>query len=479
VRSVETLVDRERELEELRCLAAAGVPRLAILTGRRQVGKTFLLGNAWPDGRVFYFLAANTPAELNRRDLLRELTSWLERPLDPIDFPTWRTVFRLLADLARESPLIVVLDEFQYLLEGPDDAASQLVAVWDREVRGCPLTLVLSGSEVGAMERLHAGGQPLFGRVNWSARLQPFNYWHAAQMLPAWPAREAARLYGVFGGTPRYLAAVNQGEPLDEATIRTFVSPHGEVHLQMLTLLEQERGLREPAAYRAVLSAVASGRSGVNEIAQAAGLGNQPHAARRALQILEDLDLIARERNFGAGATTPYRYHVVDNAVLFWHRFVLPNRHRLASGDPAAVWHSAIEPHLNDHMGKVFERVAAQAYTRLHHRWGLPGARAWMRWEGQDRRRRSIEIDIVARLDDGRLLTGEVKWSSSPRSFDLHNALHTNLEDLGSSGQAWAREALGGERLYVSAAGFTEEFRRWADAEPHVRALTLDDLYVE
>jgi len=32
----------------------------------------------------------------------------------------------------------------------------------------------------------------------------------------------------------------------------------------------------------------------------------------------------------------------------------------------------------------------------------------WARWEGRDRNRRSIEIDVVARLDDGRLLTGEV-----------------------------------------------------------------------
>jgi AAA+ ATPase superfamily predicted ATPase len=448
-----------------------------MLYGRRQVGKTFLLSHAWPDRRVFYFLAADSTADLNRHDLLRELAAWCGRALEPADYPTWRTVFRLLVELAAEGPLIVVLDEFQYLLEGPDDAASQLAAVWDREASGRPLTLVLSGSEVGTMERLQAGGQPLFGRVSWSARLHPFDYWDAARMVPDRPPRERALLFGIFGGMPRYLAAVESDEALDAATVRTFVSPRGEVHLQLLTLLEQERGIRDPAAYRAVLSAVAAGHTEINEIAQAAGLGGQPHVVRRALQILETLELVGRQRNFGAARTAAYRYYVIDNAALFWHRFVVPNRSRLATGDPAAIWQDAIEPHLNGYMGGVFERLVAQAYTRQHIVWGLPGARAWARWEGRDRNRRSIEIDVVARLDDGRMLTGEIKWSAGARGFDVHRDLQRNLEDLANSGQGWAREALDGKLLYVSAAGFTADFRRWAASEPRVHLVTLDDLY--
>jgi uncharacterized protein len=470
------LVDREQELAELRRLPGRR-ERLAILYGRRQVGKTFLLSHAWPDRRVFYFLAADSTADLNRHDLLRELAAWGGRPLDPTDYPTWRTVFRLFVELATEDPLVVVLDEFQYLLEGPDDAASQLVAVWDREASGRPLTLVLSGSEVGTMERLQAGGQPLFGRVSWSARLHPFDYGDAARMVPGRPPRETALCFGIFGGMPRYLAAVEPDEALDAATVRTFVSPRGEVHLQLLTLLEQERGIRDPAAYRAVLSAVAAGRTEINEIAQAAGLGGQPHVVRRALQILDNLELVGRQRNFGAARTAAYRYYVIDNAALFWHLFVVPNRSRLATGDPAAIWRDAIEPHLDGYMGGVFERMVAQAYTRQHTAWELPGAREWARWEGRDRNRRNIEIDVVARLDDGRMLTGEIKWSSAARGFDVHRDLRRNLEDLANSGQGWAREALDGERLYVSAAGFTADFRRWAESEPRVHLVTLDDLY--
>nr|MBA2447073.1 ATP-binding protein [Chloroflexota bacterium] len=438
---------------------------------------TFLLSHVWQGGRVFYFLAADSTAELNRRELLNELTTWSGRSLEPADYPTWRTIFRLFVELATDEPLVVVLDEFQYLLQGADDVTSQLVAVWDREAGGRPLTLVLSGSEVGTMEGLLVGGQPLFGRVNWSTRLLPFDYRDAARMMPDRPSREAAIFYGIFGGTPRYLAAIGEGEPLDDAVVRTFLSPRGEVHLQLLTLIEQERGIRDPSEYRTVLSAVAAGRTEINEIAQAAGLGHQQHVVRRALGVLEKLELVGRERNFEAAATAPYRHHIVDNAAAFWHRFVVPNRSRLAAGDPAEVWRKAVEPRLNEYMGSVFERIVAQAYTRLHVDWGLPAARTWARWAGRDRNRRGIEIDIVARLDDDRLLTGEIKWSSAPRGFDLHHDLRRDLEDLANSGQGWPHVARDGPFLYVSAAGFTDDFRHWAETDPRVHLHTLSDCY--
>lgn len=474
------MVDREREVEELRGLADQNGAKMALLYGRRRVGKTFLLERAWEDRRLFYFLAADSTLDWNRRELLRELQKWSGDEIVPEDYPSWRTLFRLLVSYADAEPLVVVLDEFQYLLGHEEGVASQLNAIWDREVGAQNVTLVLCGSEVGTMESLAAADSPLYGRLNWRHRLRAFDYWNASQMTPNRPRREQAYIYGIFGGTPRYLAAIEEGESLGEAVVRTLLSPRGEVHLQLENLIAQERGIREPAIYRSVLAAVASGRTDTNEVAQGAGLGDHPATARRALETLESLGLIVRERNFDAGRRAVWKNRIADNAVGFWYRFVEPNRSQLEIGDPTRVWEARVAPFLDDYMGKAFEGVAGEAFVRHHEHWGFAAPVEWSRWEGQDRNRRSIELDIVARLDDGRLLTGEVKWSSQPIDYDVHLHLARNLEDLANSGHKWAHDALDPDgsagHVYVSAAGFTDHFVQRAEEEAIV-LLTLDDLF--
>ena len=474
-------INRKVQAQELRSLAKREGPSLALLYGRRRVGKTFLLDALWKDDLRFYFLAADTTPVQNRRDLLRELADWSGRELSPEDYPTWRTVFRLLAGLADDRSIVVVLDEFQYLMGSEEGVVSQLNAVWDREMGGRNLTLILCGSEVSTMEALAAGDSPLYGRINWRERLRPFDYFDAAGMLPSWPRRELAYGYGVFGGTPQYLAAIDPSDVFDEAAKRTVLSARGEVRLQLENLIEQEKGIRSPGEYRATLTAVAGGRTEISDVADAAGLGDRRYVAKRALETLESLELIRRERNFHAGRTTPWRFRVADNAVRFWYRFVHPNRSQLETGEVERVWKYRIRPHLDTYMGKVFEDMCRDAFVRHHAQWDLPGAVEWARWEGQDRNRRSIEIDIAAELDDGRLLTGEIKWSSSPVGYDLHVGLMRDLEDLANSGQQWARRAIDARtshgHLYISAAGFTDHFREQAERNDGIRLLALDDCY--
>lgn len=477
-----TFVDREREVAELRRLIEADGPALALLHGRRRVGKTYLLDHVCADYRSFYFLAADSTEAFNRRELLTDLRNRFDREIEAADHPTWRSVFRLLASLVEDEPLVVVLDEFAYLMGTEDDVVSQLVAVWDRELAGRPLKLILCGSEVSTMEGLGRGHSPLYGRVGWAARLTPFDYLDAARMTPGRALRELARVYGTFGGTPRFLASVDEGRPFGDEVRRLLLSTRGEVHLQLSTLLQQERGIREPGEYQAVLKAVAEGRRETNEIAQAAGLQDRPYVVRRALETLEDLHLVRRDRDFGAGSRASWRNRIADNAVAFWYRFVHPNRARLERSHVEEVWAAEVAPRLDDYMGwAVFEGMCEEAYRRHHADWGLPDAAEWSRWEGRDRNRRPIEIDVVARLDDGSILTGEIKWSSRPVDVDLHFGLRRDLEDLGRSGQGWAIEALEPDssagHLYVSAAGFTDHFRERAEEEGNLLLVDLEGVY--
>lgn len=478
----EPLIDREAEVRELRALLRAPGPRLALLYGRRRVGKTFLLNRVWPGRRTFYYTAADTTQTLNRRQLVEDAGRWLGRSLGPEDYPTWRTVFRLLLDLGAPEPTVVVLDEFQYLAEdaaGLAGVTSELNAVWEERRPRRPFVLALSGSAVRVLEALDAGGAPLHGRLNWKHQLKPFDYLDAARMASFPTLRERALAYGIYGGTPQYLATIAPADSLAENVARQVLSPRGPVRMQVETALDQERGLREVAKYRGIVRAIADGRTSLNEIAQGSGLSADT-GLRTKLDTLMALGYVERRRNLGAPRNAPYHYRLADPAFRFYYGVVSRLQAELERSDPLRVWGAHVEGSLDAYMGLAFESLAEQAYYRLAPRRGLPMVRQWARWEGTDRWGKQLEVDVAALLADGRVLTGCVKWNRRPLGPHVHFSHLDAVDRLAASGIAWAHRARepSAPILYVAAGGFSEAFAAAAgESGRDVILWTLDDLY--
>ncbi len=475
-----TLIDRTTETAELRELATRPGHHLAILYGRRRIGKTYLLSSIWGELATFYYLASDTTPAFNRRDFLREFAAFTgDDTLTADDLPSWRFIFRELFRHHPDEPLVVVLDEFQYLLGGEDDIRSQLVAVWDRLEREAPLLVVLSGSAVSTMGELDGSQAALYGRIDWKRRLRPFDYWYAAQMMPYEDPRDLITAYAVFGGTPEYLSNLTGESSLRESVITECLSPRGRVRHLVETVIEQERGLRNIGDYRSILAAIARGRTTLNEIADLSGLPLGT-SLRRKIQKLEELDLIQGRQNFDSPKNAPHRYHLADPALRFNQGVVHSLRNELETTDPATLYDDHVEPRLQTHIGHVFEEVVRQAYLRLAQARSLPPIRRWGSWDGLDRDKRPLEIDIVARQTGKIMTTGAIKWSRRPIGPAVFRDHLRALQRLADSGYAWARQALDSDAtlLFASAAGFDDAFLALAaTAEQQVLLWTLEDLF--
>jgi AAA+ ATPase superfamily predicted ATPase len=483
MRDPDAMIDRGVEREQLRNLLAAGEQKLVLMYGRRRVGKTYLLGRAWGnEAPAFYFTAAETTPTQNREALIAALAEWSGEEIHAEDYPTWRSVFRLLLDFRSPEPLVVTLDEFQYLGENPRElnaVASELNAAWEMRRPRRPFVLVLAGSAVRTLEALNEGGSPLYGRFAWQCQLRPFNYWYAGELAGYSDLRERAYAYGIFGGTPRYLTPVNPQRTVAENAISLMLNPSGEVRELVQTSLLQEQGLREIQKYVAILRAVGKGRTGLNEIAQGAGL-DPDTALRDKLDRLMALDYVQAGRNLGAKAKEPFRYRVADPAFRFYYEFVAPLESALATQSAGAVWEQYVAPNLDSYMGLIFEGIVQEAYYRLQARLNLPLVREWGRWEGVDRNRKSLEIDIASTLLDGRVLTGSIKWYKKPVDVAVHAEHLEMLDRLSRSGLSWAHAATAPDSplLYVAASGFTDRFVKAARASrKEVYLWTLDDIF--
>jgi AAA+ ATPase superfamily predicted ATPase len=182
--------DRKRELAILDDLYKRTAGQMLVLYGRRRIGKTALLTH-WINQRKHpaLFWTADRTGAANQ---LRAFSQLLQRLIAPhstippeFTYTSWELVFNELARLCESQRLIVVLDEFTYVLESNPGLASILQRIWDHRLQSSKIFLVLSGSHAGMIVReTLTYRSPLYGRATQSIHLQPLPFGGPLQFFP-------------------------------------------------------------------------------------------------------------------------------------------------------------------------------------------------------------------------------------------------------------------------------------------------------
>ncbi len=386
-------VNRKRELEFLERKWREGSAQLIVIYGRRRVGKTTLLKEFLRDREGIYFLATADSMGENVRELAEKFAELTGRGYFE-EVKDFGRLFRYLGEEIKNERVVVVLDEFQYLMGLEPGILSVLQKAWDEVLKDTKLFLLLCGSSVGMMERTLEYKSPLYGRRTGQWKVEPFDIKATAEMLPDRSMEELVKTYAVFGGVPFYLDLI-KGLSVEEA-IKGKVLRKGEVLYEEPEFLLREE-LREPRVYKLILKGLALGYETLGELVNFTGLdrGN----ISKYLDVLERLDLIAYELPYGRRKRG--RYYIRDNFFNFWFRFVYPNLADLELGLVDEVW-GKIEKNLNAYYGVMFERLVREMLRLRILDFGQKKVARW--WH------KGEEIDAVAELESG-LLFVEVKWS--------------------------------------------------------------------
>ena len=447
-RDMKDFIDREAELVLLEEAWRKGGFTFVVVYGRRRVGKTRLLLEFAKGKQLFYYTAIEAPLEELREDFARAAKVQLKVPSsgDPIDLLEW------LASTGQR--VLVVLDEFQYMVEADPSLPSRLQRSIDTTLSGSKVFLVICGSAVSFFEReLMAYRSPLFGRGSLSLKLPPLGFPHVRRHLSNYPIEEAVLAYGAVGGTPTYLKLLDRSKSVFE-NLHCLLRLGSRFYEEAPNLLRQE--LREPRTYMGILAALASGERRPSQLASAAGI--DARALPKYLAVLEELDIVARVAKVGGkGSKLDFK----DNYFRFWFAFAYKLRHLIETGyAKEAVEY--VERELPSYMGPVYEALLRELLPNLY-RAGLVPVRpvevgSW--WSGK------VEIDVVAREPGRAVAFVEVKW----RTVSGAEALEL-LREL--EAKASATGLLSPESYYVLAV------KRVKDQPPlpkHYKLLQLSDI---
>ena len=415
-------IGRTRELDQLNQLYQSDKFEMPVIYGRRRVGKTRLISEFIRDKPTIYAQARRTNAQTNLNIVSRAILSHATGEATG-NYTSFDAAFDALANLASHDRLIFVLDEFPYLAQSFPEISSLLQEKIDHLFKPkTKLMLILCGSSLSFMEEQVLGYEsPLYGRRTAQFKIEPFDFFTTLRYWPDMDPRDAAVCYGFTGGIPAYMEKVNPTASVRDNIERLFLSPDGYLYEEPTNLLLQE--CRSPDQYDAIVQAIASGRSRLNEIASTAGIPESN--TRTYLTKLMSLGIVKQERPFGEQSARKAIYCLSDQMFRFWYRFV-PQYAGLIQNGLGNLAYDRFSERINGHMGAVFEEICRQYLYAAAQKGTLPLLPINIgRWWGTDSRTRTQEeIDLIAEEGSQSVaLFAECKWRNELTGADVLETL--------------------------------------------------------
>ncbi len=442
---VQQFVDRRSELDALEREFEKDRPGLAVVYGRRRVGKTELLLHFLKDREAIFFHADRRGYRENLVEFQRVASEVIDNPLfERAMFESWHEMFRELLPVMGDIRLVVI-DEYPYLIE--EGANEEFQKIWDTLLSKSRVFLVLVGSSMSMMEqKVLAQSAPLYGRRSMQLRVDKFPWEELWGFFPSYSTSEIIETYSVLDGIPLYLEQFSGSKGVLKNIEENYLRKDAFLFEEADFLLLEE--FREPRRYFSILRAIASGKRRFGEIADETAMDKT--LLSKYLSSLKVLRMIDDDLPLLEGRTRLRRYRLTDNYYRFWFRYVFPNRHLVDVGRSSDVLWTVRET-FSEHVSSTFEEVVRDVLLR-HGPWTQVGA--WWDRKGEN------EIDAIA-LDgrSGRVLFVETKWTNRAVGWKTVERLieKSELPKVG-------RKAERGY-LVASRSGFTEPCLRRMESE--------------
>lgn len=460
-------IGRENELADLNDMYNQNKFQLFVLYGRRRVGKTTLINEFCKNKDAIFYSAEQSNNKLNLEKFSGQVFQFYsESTLEP--FSSWTNALTYINDRQKDKRLIIVFDEFPYLVKKNKALLSELQHLIDHKLQYGNLFIILCGSYMGFMEKeVLSSKSPLFGRRTGQLHMKSFDYHTSLRLLDGFSDEEKLMLYGAFGGTALYLQQIQSDKSFEENIKQAFLRTTAYLYEEPLLLLRQE--VQEPGIYSAIIEAIAGGATRSNEISTK--IDEEPAKCLKYIKILCELGILYKEAPFGEKqASRKTIYGISDFMFRFWYRYVFTNRSLIETGAQDAIWKKRIQPTYIDYMGLVFEKICSDYLMLQNIRGDLPILFTKIgRWWGSDSASHSqTEIDIVANEGKDYLIC-ECKWRNEKLDLSV-------LKGLKEKADAFMKKRNNTWYVLFSKSGFTDAVTNEAKNDDHIILVDLHDI---
>lgn len=333
--------DRKGELEALERIFknSKSSARFTYITGKRRVGKTFLIEhffrNVVKDKYFYLFVGRKTEYAL-----CDEFSEVFRKDIDIFPkFNELEAMFEFLLQYSYKNNISVILDEFQNFEYVNKSFFSTLQKLWDRHKDKAKINLIVIGSLYSSMEKIFSSRhEPLYGRTTGKMHIKPFNISVINQMLKDNKVPGLNKLidfYTIFNGVPKYYELISEERlfrvPISKVFARLFLNDDSLLKSEGVDLLIEEFG-KDYQRYFSILEAIARETNITNQkISSYTGikeneLGSYLNNLENTFNIIKrEVPIVGKENRKG-------KYKIKDSLTLIWFRFIFKNLSYIESG---------------------------------------------------------------------------------------------------------------------------------------------------
>jgi len=450
-------INRAAELEHLQKLWDSGNAQLAVVYGKRRVGKTELIKQFLQKNGGIYYLADTRTHHEQLLEFGRVVGDFFDDLIVRQNgFSDWLQAFEYLALKAQERQFVLAIDEYPYLVESAKETSSLFQKGWDQYLRQGRIYLILCGSSIAMMESEMSSRAPLYGRMTARFLIDPMDMQSSQEFFPGRTFEAFMSNYAITGGMPAYLQAFSGYESVEAAAAALCLDKNGLYHQEVDMMLRQE--LRTPNTYFAILKAIAGGRTRISEIANDSGL--EVTLVNKYLRTLEGLQMVKRE--VPVTEDKPHKskkgiYVLRENFVRFWFQYVYAFSSDLAIGN---LSNSLGKFHAEQHLltSVAYEQVARTVLPDVV-RGMLVVNQSGRYWD------REMGIDGVGlNHEQKQIVFAEAKWSDRKVQPTILNKLRFKASRV-----PWQRDRREEFFVLFSKSGFEPALLDIASQDSHVR----------
>jgi AAA+ ATPase superfamily predicted ATPase len=395
--------------------------KLTVITGRRRIGKTRLIRVFADQSTYLYFFVSKK----NEALLCEEFLSYAkEKLLIPVFGKIDKLIdlLRLLFQYAEQHHFILIIDEFQELLNINRSLISELQSLWDNNKAKTKLHLIISGSVHSMIHKIFMDAkEPLFGRADLFFRLPCFPVSTLIEILrdsDRLTATNLLSLYMITGSIPRYIEILSDRGILDHQGMSDYIFSDLTPFVDEGKYLLIEEFGKEYQMYFSILELLAMGKTSRTEIESILNKTIGGYLER----LEHDYQLIQVYRPvFSKPGTKNVKFKITDQFLALWFAYFYRYRSALEANNLPYIkgrW----QQNYPQYAGYWLERLIEDIY-RESGKYNLIGSY----WE----KGFTNQIDIVAINEaDKKLELAEIKLNKDNIRISILKEKSKNIVSL-------------------------------------------------